>query len=102
MGRHQGWISVGFDHDRSRASKTLMSPWLVPSPCNSPATVWPKLSALRGGRYLQGRFPDDTLVINFAGDIATELAAQPFARSPIAIAVWGERAPTLEDDLRGY
>jgi hypothetical protein len=43
-----------------------------------------------------GPIPADTLVINFAGDLAAELAAQPFARSPIAIAVWGERAPTLE------
>jgi hypothetical protein len=40
--------------------------------------------------------PDKTLVIDFVGDMAAELAAQPFARSPIAIAVWGERAPTLE------
>jgi hypothetical protein len=44
-----------------------------------------------------GEIPADTLVINFAGDIAPELAAQPFARSPIALAVWGERAPTLEN-----
>lgn len=45
----------------------------------------------------QGEIPDDTLVIDFAGDVAADLAAQTFARSPIAIAVWGERAPTLED-----
>jgi hypothetical protein len=44
-----------------------------------------------------GEIPADTLVINFAGDLPAELAAQPFARTPIAIAVWGERAPTLED-----
>lgn len=43
-----------------------------------------------------GDIPADTLVINFAGDIAPELAAQPFARSPVAIAMWGERSPTLE------
>jgi hypothetical protein len=43
-----------------------------------------------------GEIPSDTLVINFAGDMAPELGAQAFARSPIAIAVWGERAPTLE------
>jgi hypothetical protein len=43
-----------------------------------------------------GEIPADTLVINFAGDIAPELAAQHFARSPVAIAVWGERAATLE------
>ena len=43
-----------------------------------------------------GEIPDETLVINFAGDMAAELGAQSFARSPIAIAIWGERAPTLE------
>ena len=43
-----------------------------------------------------GNIPADTLVINFAGDIAPELAAQPFARSPVAIAMWGERSLTLE------
>ena len=43
-----------------------------------------------------GEVPADTLVVNFAGDIAPELAAQPFARSPVAIAMWGERSPTLE------
>ncbi len=44
----------------------------------------------------QGEIPADTLIIDFAGDMAAELAAQTFARSPVAIAVWGERAPTLE------
>jgi hypothetical protein len=43
-----------------------------------------------------GEIPADTLVINFAGDMAPELGAQPFARSPVAIAMWGERFPTLE------
>jgi hypothetical protein len=43
-----------------------------------------------------GEIPADTLVINFAGDMAPELGAQPFARSPVAIAMWGERCPTLE------
>lgn len=43
-----------------------------------------------------GEVPADTLVINFAGDLAPELAAQPFARTPVAIAMWGERSPTLE------
>ena len=43
-----------------------------------------------------GEIPDGTLVIDFMGDMAGELGAQPFARSPIAIAIWGERAPTLE------
>jgi hypothetical protein len=43
-----------------------------------------------------GEIPADTLVINFAGDIAPELEAQPFARSPVAIAMWGERSPILE------
>jgi Bacterial extracellular solute-binding protein len=45
----------------------------------------------------QGEVPADTVVVDFAGDISGELAAQPFARSPIAVAVWGERAPTLEE-----
>lgn len=39
--------------------------------------------------------PAGTLVISFAGDIA-ELAPTAFARSPIAIAAIGERAPALE------
>jgi len=43
-----------------------------------------------------GDIPADTLVIDFAGDMAPELAAQPFARSPVAIAMWGERSSTLE------
>jgi hypothetical protein len=45
-----------------------------------------------------GQIPADTLVINFAGDLAVELGAQSFARSPIAIAIWGERGPTLESN----
>lgn len=44
----------------------------------------------------QGAVPADTLVINFVGDLPAELAAQAFARTPIAFAVWGERAPNLE------
>ena len=49
----------------------------------------------------QGEIPADTLVIDFAADIAAELAAQPFARTPIAIAIWGERAPVLEQFCGG-
>jgi hypothetical protein len=36
------------------------------------------------------------LAIDFGPDFPAELAATAFARTPIAIAVWGERAPTLE------
>ena len=43
-----------------------------------------------------GEIPADTLVINFAGDFPADLGAQLFARTPIAIAVWGERSATLE------
>ncbi|MGH8928829.1 MAG: hypothetical protein ACRDWH_10795, partial [Acidimicrobiia bacterium] len=43
-----------------------------------------------------GAIPADTVVINFSADLAPDLGAQDFARSPIAIAMWGERAPTLE------
>lgn len=36
----------------------------------------------------------DTVVIGFAGDLPPETT--PFARSPIAIAIWAEKAPTLQ------
>jgi hypothetical protein len=35
------------------------------------------------------------VLIGFGSDLPPELAAVPFARSPVAIAVWGERADTL-------
>jgi hypothetical protein len=51
---------------------------------------------LRRADFSPGQeIPADTLVIAFAGDIA-ELAPTAFARSPIAIAAIGERAPALE------
>ena len=42
--------------------------------------------------------PDGTVVIAPMADFPTGLAATPFARSPIAIAIWQERSPAL---LRG-
>jgi hypothetical protein len=37
--------------------------------------------------------PQDTVVIGFAGDLPVE--ATPIAKSPIAIAIWAEKAPAL-------
>lgn len=51
---------------------------------------------LRRDDFTPGQeIPADTVVIAFAGDIAG-LAPTAFARSPIAIAAIGERAPALE------
>lgn len=40
--------------------------------------------------------PEDAVVIGFASDLPA--GATVFARSPIAIAVWAEKAPTLENE----
>jgi hypothetical protein len=47
---------------------------------------------------LNAEIPDGTVVIAPVADFPTGLAATPFARSPIAIAIWQERSPAL---LRG-
>ena len=46
------------------------------------------------GYTLGSEIPADTVVIGFGGDLPVEATA--FARSPIAIAVWAEKAPRLE------
>lgn len=46
--------------------------------------------------YRTGAIAADTLVVAFAADLPADLESQAFAASPIALAVWGERAPTLQ------
>ncbi|MGH9897120.1 MAG: hypothetical protein ACREA0_35030, partial [bacterium] len=46
------------------------------------------------GYTLGTEVASDTVVIGFAGDLPGE--ATTFARSPIAIAIWAEKAPKLE------
>jgi hypothetical protein len=45
--------------------------------------------------YTGGEVAEGTVVIAEAGALAAE--AEPFARTPIALAVWHEKAPTLAD-----
>jgi hypothetical protein len=45
--------------------------------------------------YRGGPVPTGTVVVAFAADLPPDLGVEPFGRSPIAIAVWGERASVL-------
>jgi hypothetical protein len=47
----------------------------------------------RRGVYSGGEIPDDTVVLAEAAALPADAA--PFARTPVAIAVWHEKAPTL-------
>jgi hypothetical protein len=74
------------------ADVTLACPIALSLTCDEMAAI------LRTGRtgYQSGAIPSDTIVVAFASDLPADLESQAFARSPIALAVWGERVSTLE------
>ncbi|HSL26110.1 MAG TPA: hypothetical protein VLA54_07475 [Acidimicrobiia bacterium] len=75
------------------ADVTLSCPLALQLACDGLA------SNLGTGRstYRGGVAPSGTVVVTFAADLPPERDAQVFARTPIAIAVWGERASVLID-----
>lgn len=94
-----GWISTRSESPTSTtlpttvdADVTLACPVALSLACDELAEI------LGTGRatYQSGTIPPNTIVVAFAANLPAELESQAFARSPIALAVWGERASTLE------
>jgi hypothetical protein len=79
------------------ADFTLACPTALELACDQLAVA---LDAGRG-RYQSGEVPADTIVVTFTRDLPAGSEETPFARSPIAIAVWRERAGNLESACGG-
>ncbi|HEY7565057.1 MAG TPA: hypothetical protein VIA81_09045, partial [Acidimicrobiia bacterium] len=79
------------------ADLTLACPTALSLACDGFA------EALGAGRddYRSGDVPADTIVVNFTRDLPAGSEESPFARTPMAIAIWGERAVVLESACGG-
>ena len=77
------------------ADVTLACPTAYELVCDQLAT---RYQAAHVTYRFGAEIPDGTVVIAPVADIPAGLAVTPFARSPIAIAIWQERSPAL---LRG-
>ncbi|HEX5671516.1 MAG TPA: hypothetical protein VFY46_02225 [Acidimicrobiia bacterium] len=81
--------------DPGEADVTLACPAAFELVCDQLAA---RFQAAHVTYRLGAEIPDGTVVVAAVADIPAGLAVTPFARSPIAIAVWQERSPAL---LRG-
>lgn len=94
-----GWVltrdgspTTTTDPGNADADVTLACPIALSLACDELAAI---LGTARA-TYQSGAIAEDTVVVAFASNLPADLESQSIARSPIALAVWGERSPALE------